>query len=257
VSRFEEFPAPHRLGRYVDSVWTSRQDAGGPSRILPDGCVEIVVALAGGFMPYTTTIVPLATRPIATNYAPHSHLVGVRLTAAGAVRLLAGALPCINTTADASAVAPRLTSELECAADAFARGESIAAVYVAMETAISRTTPMDARLERVCALLQRAPHMTVSSIATDAGMSTRQLDRCFDRAVGISPKLLARLVRFQRAFAAGAAAQRGDWASIAARGGYADQSHLCREFATFCGESPEGLRRSFAPQAMSDLSKIR
>jgi AraC-like DNA-binding protein len=72
-------------------------------------------------------------------------------------------------------------------------------------------------------------------LASQAGVSVRQFRRlCRDR-VGISPKHLARILRFRRASALGA---RGDWAGVAAECGYYDQAHLIRDFHEFSGRTP-------------------
>ena len=54
----------------------------------------------------------------------------------------------------------------------------------------------------------------------------------------MGPALLGRLARFQRVL--GALERPGPvrWAALAARHGYADQAHLCRDFARFGAISP-------------------
>jgi transcriptional regulator GlxA family with amidase domain len=65
--------------------------------------------------------------------------------------------------------------------------------------------------------------------------------QCFNTEVGIGPKALARMVRFNRALALAKAAATPDWAGIAVECGYADQAHLVREFRGFAGSSPTAL----------------
>ena len=49
------------------------------------------------------------------------------------------------------------------------------------------------------------------------------------------PKLFGRLQRFQRAVAVVQEAPSVDWAQLAVRCGYYDQSHLIRDFGEFSG----------------------
>ena len=74
------------------------------------------------------------------------------------------------------------------------------------------------------------------------GVSRRQLERKFLSEVGIGPKLLCRILRFQQVFRA---MERDDatWAGIAAACGYYDQAHLIRDFQEFARETPSALLR--------------
>ncbi|MEV4535033.1 helix-turn-helix domain-containing protein [Asanoa sp. NPDC049518] len=81
----------------------------------------------------------------------------------------------------------------------------------------------------------------VDQLAALTGWSRRHLAAVFRRELGLPPKVLARLVRFERAYGlAGRAAEEG-WASVAAEAGYYDQAHLIRDFRTFTGSTPTRL----------------
>ncbi|MDQ6433129.1 AraC family transcriptional regulator [Mesorhizobium sp. LHD-90] len=87
----------------------------------------------------------------------------------------------------------------------------------------------------------RAP---VSRLATRAGWSRKHLAERFRAEIGLGPKSVARIVRFNRALAA---ARAGDkWADIAAGCGYADQAHLTREFRALAGISPAAWQAGLA-----------
>jgi AraC-like DNA-binding protein len=76
----------------------------------------------------------------------------------------------------------------------------------------------------------------VAELASEIGCSRRHLTDGFREQVGVSPKLLARILRFQRAVAL---VGRGPgWAEIAARCGYYDQAHMVRDFQQFAGAAP-------------------
>jgi AraC-like DNA-binding protein len=55
--------------------------------------------------------------------------------------------------------------------------------------------------------------------------------------LGVSPKTLARMVRFGNACRL-ARLGAGSWADIACAAGFADQAHLAREFSDLAGETP-------------------
>ncbi|TIU68836.1 MAG: helix-turn-helix transcriptional regulator, partial [Mesorhizobium sp.] len=80
----------------------------------------------------------------------------------------------------------------------------------------------------------------VSSLADRLGWSRKHLAGKFSNAIGVGPKTLSRIVRFNRAL--GLSRQdKSDWADIAADCGYADQAHLVREFRDLAGETPTTL----------------
>ncbi|RVB66322.1 AraC family transcriptional regulator, partial [Mesorhizobium sp. M7A.F.Ca.CA.002.04.1.1] len=80
----------------------------------------------------------------------------------------------------------------------------------------------------------------IASIAERLGWSRKHLAGSFSNAIGMGPKTLSRIVRFNRAL--GLSRQQAvDWADIAADCGYADQAHLVREFRDLAGETPTGI----------------
>jgi len=77
----------------------------------------------------------------------------------------------------------------------------------------------------------------IADLVRGAGCSHRHLVAQFREQVGATPKTAARLLRYRRAVGLLA---RGDLrpAQVAAVCGYADQSHLTREYRRFSGTTP-------------------
>ena len=105
---------------------------------------------------------------------------------------------------------------------------------------LSMASPSDraVRIADLASYVRRCPRqMSVSEMASLAGLSRQHLGRLFLEHVGVSPKLYARLTRFRAALRQ---IQRdnavGGCSALTQRHGYADQSHLiaeCREFTSF------------------------
>ena len=71
----------------------------------------------------------------------------------------------------------------------------------------------------------------VSEIASCLGLSPRQvLRRCFQE-FGLSPSVLRRIARVQRAARESIGTKRPTFARLAMDAGFADQAHFCRESA--------------------------
>ncbi|MHC3817448.1 helix-turn-helix domain-containing protein [Streptomyces sp. DT9] len=88
-------------------------------------------------------------------------------------------------------------------------------------------------------MLNGRGQVRVDDLAGELGWSRKRLWSRFRSQVGLTPKLAARLVRFDHAahlLAAGDAA-----ATVAAATGYVDQSHLHREVRAFTGVTPTAV----------------
>jgi len=89
--------------------------------------------------------------------------------------------------------------------------------------------------------------IAVGALAAEIGCSPRHLIAQFREQVGVPPKLLARILRFQRALALVDSGTTMGWAEIAVACGYYDQAHLIRDFHQFAGSSPGELVRRRLP----------
>ena len=90
----------------------------------------------------------------------------------------------------------------------------------------------------------------VAAIAREVGFSERHLVNQFRREIGLTPKRASRVARFDRARqvlqARQTSGERPDVGWAAACCGYADQSHLVRDFRAFAGLPPsQWLRQEF------------
>ena len=83
----------------------------------------------------------------------------------------------------------------------------------------------------------------ITSLANDIGWSRKHFVRRFRGEIGLGPKSVARIMRFQHACDLARRRAPGGWAMIAAQSGYADQAHLIREFARLAGEPPMAWAR--------------
>jgi AraC-like DNA-binding protein len=87
----------------------------------------------------------------------------------------------------------------------------------------------------------------IAELAAEIGCSRRHLSERFRRQVGLPPKTVGRLLRFQhvRERIERAPAR---WGELALAAGYADQSHLNREFRELAGTTPSDFVRRLIPE---------
>ncbi|MEV6324895.1 helix-turn-helix domain-containing protein [Nocardia sp. NPDC051787] len=107
------------------------------------------------------------------------------------------------------------------------------------------------------ALVRSGGGVAVGPLADRIGWSRQHLTRRFNREFGSSPKLAARIIRFERARRM--LAHTPSYitiAQVAAACGYYDQAHLDRDFADLAGTSPTAWLAEEVPsvQASEDVA---
>lgn len=93
----------------------------------------------------------------------------------------------------------------------------------------------------------RGGQIPIGKLADSIGCSRKHLTTRFDREYGLSPKLLARIMRFDRAMRIIRQDAVTSWSDLAAECGFADQAHMSREFVAFAGDPPTALLRRRLP----------
>lgn len=99
----------------------------------------------------------------------------------------------------------------------------------------------DFHLKRIVAVLHEidsCPQIQLSRLADVACLSSKQLGRVFADYIGATPKEFIRIVRMQRALSMLQQDARVSFAQIAYECGFADQSHMIKEFKLFSGYTP-------------------
>jgi AraC-like DNA-binding protein len=279
--RYEQFSPAGELHRWVECYWrlTGAADlAPQAQRILPDGYVEIILHLGDPFVRIdegTSAVRQARTlfagqmiRPVRVMATGRTCVWGIRLHpwAAAAV----AGVPASELTdriEDAEAVCPWLVKALtrglhdaiddddDRAGDAGDAGaRCVRALDVTLMRHLTRAAPIDPLVIAAGRLLLREPR-PIADVARRMGVSPRHLTRTFRHAVGLTPKMFARISRFQRVAAVldedgfgtgdaqGSVAQPSvALASVALACGYYDQSHLVRDVRAFAGGTPVALR---------------
>ncbi len=83
---------------------------------------------------------------------------------------------------------------------------------------------------------------SVNALARLLGSGERRLQRTFAGEIGLSPKMIVRILRTQRAMRLALAHPGLTWAQVAAHSGYHDHAHLVRDFRRFALQTPTAFR---------------
>jgi AraC-like DNA-binding protein len=111
------------------------------------------------------------------------------------------------------------------------------AFFRAMPVRVVKCREMDFVIQEMIA---KNGCIRVQDMAHHAGLSVRQLERRFMAVVGISPKMYARILRFEAALHRKSMTGR-NWTTIAHDLGYHDQMHMIHDFESLSGEHPKSL----------------
>lgn len=83
----------------------------------------------------------------------------------------------------------------------------------------------------------------IDQLVHQIGFSMRNFQRRFIEDTGISPKLYARIVRFESVLKWKAASPKMTWMNAAHQVGYHDQMHMVHDFREFAADTPTSILR--------------
>lgn len=116
-------------------------------------------------------------------------------------------------------------------------------IDAAIRARLADAAPVDAGVEwSLRRITDSGGTAAISGLAGELGWSHRRLIARYRDAVGLPPKLVARIVRFERLAALLAGDPATDWAEAALRCGFFDQAHMAREVRELAGITPTELR---------------
>lgn len=250
--RYVEYPPVAAIAAHVECIWTLEgQGSSEPDHIVPDGRAELIWNLADPFWRWNGDGEPrrqaaaLLVGQITTAFhlAPGRNisLVAVRFRPAALGSFLRGVAAAELTDLDVPIddVVGRRYREI---ADILAErqpADRVSGLQAALVADLRRATPVDEVVTScVDAIMSTHGRTGVQRLAELSGLSRRQLERRFLAAVGIGPKRLARLARFQHLISRIHSAPVGGWSGLAVSCGYYDQAHLIRDFREFAQRTP-------------------
>ncbi len=104
-------------------------------------------------------------------------------------------------------------------------------------------------------LMASGPLVPVSSVAQQAGVSVRRLERMALDHAGMAPKTLGRIARFQRAVHL-KRENNLSWTEVAHTMDYYDRMHMIRVFRAFAGHSPARAMKDIDPGHLINLVAV-
>lgn len=252
---YREITPTPTLAPFVRCIWRLHGTGGSGSAepIIPDGCAEIVINVGDPFVRHMPDgswhrqplrlVAGQITRALTLEPSGRIDIWGIRFHPWCAATFLG---------ASASELRDDLVS-----LDDVARplDDAVSVVGEARSEAAAQSTLIDSLMQRASRLEVPSAHVprlvtfasassettSVSRLARQAGVSSRRIQSLFRDQVGLSPKQLLRITRFQRALRLARARPELSWGRVAQLAGFYDQAHLIHDSQTIAGCTPREL----------------
>jgi len=247
--RYREYLPHAGLSAYVACLWTSKVDmqAGRCTHhVLPDNCVDILWQDQAA----RSFVVGMMTSSLHVHTQTRLQTIAVRFKPGGAAHFFGVPLSELTDRHISledlwgSDVAEKLSDSL------WSRPMTDRERLMGLERHLlqhlrRRKTAGSSRLvsTAVSAIESSNGLLKIEALSASLGVSRQYLATQFHHHVGLSPKMLARICRFQHTISdiRHGAPGKIDWAELAANHGYYDQSHLIHEIHEFSDGTPEQL----------------
>jgi AraC-like DNA-binding protein len=247
------------LAPYVACHWAVPRTEGKAAtriRVLPDGCMDVIFDLTGGLAPFDTpqaaTGTPVAfitgatINPEVIALPASPHVAGVRFRPGGAAaflniaaRDLAGAhVPLGDIMPELARLGADLMDETH------TPNTMVGIIDRLLQERLHRARVPDALTAHAVEAIWRGPaSLRVESLARSMGIHGKRLERSLRHQTGLTPKQLARTLRFVSAVRHITAAPEYPLADLALALGFADQAHFNRKFKTMAELSPSAWKQ--------------
>lgn len=252
------FVRPHaELRPYIESFWLLESPTGLPgsatSIAAPNGCSKLII-------PYENSIISEANGRTQRSYANRMYFVGNRDSATlirsstqktGFIAIEFrphGAFPIFgvpmsetfNQLWETDCLFGQWSREVQLAFNDLEPVDTKVAYIQDRLILLLRKNRCERGLVSYCvgALRSADGRISIRELQQRTGYSRRYLDRLFRQHVGLSPKVLAEIFRFQRFYRAWAEGRPFDVIKAELYDHYYDQSHFTKEFRKMTGHSP-------------------
>lgn len=251
--KYQEHLPHSTLQDYVKCFWILEKEytpEDPTEEVTPDACIELICNFGARYV--------LQPDGMPEREMPEVFLIGMQkkpllFRSSGIVRLVAirfyawGALPFLATQAQTpNSLAIQFGSEWRDLSEQLkprVRSEDYeGAVALVEDFLISRllTAAFDMKQIQIAAQMLRYQkgQFRVAELADYCNLSTRQLERRFQDVAGVSPKTLARTIRFDEIRNRLMFEPDASLTDLAYEFGYTDQAHFIRDFKDFAGKTP-------------------
>ena len=249
-----EVPPTPRLRPYVACFWTMYTTGGRFEPFLmhgvPDGCVDVFFRTDFG----ASCLVGLAARPVFVPIERQIQYFGLRFLPGKIHHFFK--LPARGLYDRRWNLRDFVGPRLDAVEEAVFRTPSFERRIEIVEPLLLKLLEKNAVdedprfLDAVDRIYRSGGRLDVERLAEDEAVSERHLRRLFDDGLGLAPKKLARVVRFQVALNRLKREEVRSLLDLALDQGYYDQSHFINDFRELYGLPPSRVESRHVPQRL-------
>lgn len=247
-------PSP-ALAPFIKCFWSLKASATGApevQRIVPDGCMELIIHCGDPYEQYLQEGI-FVLQPRSFVFGQITTLLEIRPT--GKSDIIAARFHPDGFVPVASMPISEMENKAVALKELFGEeGNQLEIQVMSSETSLSRVHQIEGfflqkltspeTLERLIRsgieLLNKFNgQVSVADLAALLNTNRRQLERKFSTSVGISPKQLSKIIRLQSALKMLEQKQFSSLTSLAYANGYFDQAHFIKDFKELTGMSPK------------------
>ncbi|WP_420150409.1 DUF6597 domain-containing transcriptional factor [Spirosoma sp.] len=257
--KYEKIPPPVHLKRYVEYFWICENkhtsSASKTFRPITDGCPGLIVPLYENELLFDQNKKQLPTLCLYGQTIKHREIHAIKRMNVMGVCFSPVALKSIfgldadeltDTCTDLSALGgqqPLFLAEQLINADSVTCRIDLLSAYLINQISRNRAQHDNVTHQALSRLIISQGSVSLKELQDELNVSERYLERKFKQGIGVSPKLFARICRFQASLQQLKTSNYDKLSDIAFENGYADQSHFIRVFKEFAGFSPYRYRK--------------
>lgn len=241
------------LSDYVKLYWTLEGEASHPltgERVFPDGCIELIFHYGDLFKKQNKNGDVIQPR----NFIHGQLKKYIDIKPTGKIGIFSvrfhphGLRPFISfsvdnitdAVVDVKEIWPSEADVLESRMlAATSSQERIDLVEAFLKSRFEKKPTYDGMAKAVKQIESEAGMISIDRVAADACLGRRHFERKFSETVGLSPKMFARIVRFNYVLKLIEKKEWQNWAHLAQEGGFYDQMHFIKDFKYFTGLNPK------------------
>ena len=246
--RYQEYNPDIRLTPWVKNYWWADGffESKFTSKVFPDGCTDIIFTIDKTKGYSSVNLFGIMTSFVEVDYPAATQMFGIRFQPAG----IAAFTPLSVSEFTNRSVELALLNTLfdKSFYEVLPEKKSVAEIIAHANKFLLHKLPhfydADKQIVHAIALIShKKGQLNLAGIASDVCLCQRHFERKFKSAVGVSPKMFAKILRFKHALQHMQKCWHKDLLAIALECGYYDHTHLAKDFKSFTGDTPTDFRR--------------
>lgn len=249
---YQVYSPSEKLSKYIKLYWTLEgdfSDTPTKNRVFPDGCIELIFHYGSLFKKYN--INGAAIQPRCFFHGQLTKFIEIEATGKTGIFSIRfqphGLKPFVNFNVNRitddviniedvwNSAGEKLANEMITATSNEIRIKIIEDFLLAQLKEISN----DVIPSSVKQIEQASGMISIDEVASDAYLGRRQFERKFSETVGLSPKMFARIIRFNYVLKLIEKKEWNNLSQLAQDGGFYDQAHFIKDFKDFTGLNPK------------------